>query len=91
MSDVPYKFYSRQEVADYFKVTRMTIYRWEKIVPLHGYGHQHLKSIYRSDIDQWYIDVHRSPRYRRAHQKRKVDVTSHRRDATSSRYGPYGP
>ncbi len=45
-------FRTRTEIAAHFGVTRMTLYRWEKLVPLTHYKGAHVwKSL--AEIKQW--------------------------------------
>lgn len=50
----------RQAIADYFKVSRMTLYRWEKILPLPTEGfhlHYYDISIDISVLKSWVEDL----------------------------------
>jgi len=51
-------FRDRQEVADFLKVSRMTIHRWEKIERLNepvGWGHT--RSISKDRVLEWFKTV----------------------------------
>lgn len=48
--------YTRQAVADYIGVSRMTISRWEKLKPI-SYTGGHLWRIDKSHIREWFKEV----------------------------------
>ncbi len=91
MSDIPSyaNFYSRQEVALYLCITRMTLHRWEKLVPLASPKGSHIRKIRRDEIDAWHVKVIKHPRYVRRHGNPRPDVTSPRGDVTSTRTSRY--
>ena len=48
-------FRNREEIAEYLRISRMTLSRWEKIVPLPlSFGRCHVGRIESGEINAWY-------------------------------------
>lgn len=48
-------FNTRAQVAEYLRISRMTLSRWEKIVPIvERWPRTHMPSMDSDDIDAWY-------------------------------------
>ncbi len=89
MSPDKYWLYTRQDIADYLRISRMTLSRWEKLVPLHDQKGVHIRDIRRTDADEWQIKVHTHPKYRQPFKRWTEHVTPRRRDVTCSRSPRY--
>lgn len=51
-------FRNRSEIADYLRISRMTLNRWEKIFPLvKGTLRSNAFHLDKSDVDAWYLEL----------------------------------
>jgi len=48
-------FRNRSEIAEYLRISRMTLSRWEKIVPIPlGFGQCHIGRIEEDEVRAWF-------------------------------------
>ncbi|MBA7643193.1 hypothetical protein ES703_50912 [subsurface metagenome] len=66
-------FRSRSGVAAYLRVSRMTLSRWEKIVPLPlRFGASHIIGIEVDEVNAWYQKLRKKHRPYNDYQKKRI-------------------